>query len=151
MSLAIALHLLAATLWVGGMFFAYVALRPVAASELEPPARLNLWVGVFRRFFPWVWLFVISLLASGYHMVFAQFGGFAGTGVHVHIMHGLGLLMVILYSLLYFRPYPRLQQAVSAGDFPAGAAQLAVIRKIILTNLMLGVITIIVAGAGRYI
>ena len=37
MAIAIPLHLLAAVIWVGGMFFAYMALRPVAASLLEPP------------------------------------------------------------------------------------------------------------------
>ena len=43
MAIAIALHLLAAVIWVGGMFFAYMALRPAAASLLEPPLRLPLW------------------------------------------------------------------------------------------------------------
>lgn len=36
------LHVLAASVWVGGMFFAYMALRPVAATQLQPPARLGL-------------------------------------------------------------------------------------------------------------
>ncbi len=52
MGIALLLHLLAAVVWVGGMFFAYVALRPVAAAQLEPPARLTLWAGVFKVFFP---------------------------------------------------------------------------------------------------
>ena len=33
--LAITLHLLAAVIWVGGMFFAYIAMRP-AAQFLDP-------------------------------------------------------------------------------------------------------------------
>lgn len=37
MSIALALHVLAVTVWVGGMFFAYMILRPVAASQLQPP------------------------------------------------------------------------------------------------------------------
>lgn len=48
------IHLLAAIVWVGGMFFAYMVLRPAAVEVLEPPARLRLWNVVFRRFFPWV-------------------------------------------------------------------------------------------------
>ena len=51
-ALSIALHILAAVLWVGGMFFAHQVLRPVAATQFEPPARLKMWVGVFSRFFP---------------------------------------------------------------------------------------------------
>ena len=59
------LHILGFTVWVGGMFFAYMALRPVAALQLEPAQRLPLWAGVFARFFPWVWLTVALILASG--------------------------------------------------------------------------------------
>lgn len=43
MTLAITLHLLATVIWVGGMFFAYMALRPVAGSLLKPPNRQTLW------------------------------------------------------------------------------------------------------------
>jgi hypothetical protein len=46
-----ALHVLAALIWVGGMFFAWLILRPAAVSALTGPARLTLWLEVFRRFF----------------------------------------------------------------------------------------------------
>ncbi|MBN9426061.1 MAG: hypothetical protein J0H09_06095, partial [Burkholderiales bacterium] len=59
------LHIVAVAIWVGGMFFAYVCLRPVAAELLEPPQRLRLWRGVFRRFFAWVWGAVLLMAASG--------------------------------------------------------------------------------------
>jgi len=42
MVVAIPLHFLATVIWVGGMFFAYMALRSVAASLLEPAQRLPL-------------------------------------------------------------------------------------------------------------
>ena len=48
--LAISLHGISAVIWVGGMFFAYMALRPVAASLLAPPERLNLWSKTLGRF-----------------------------------------------------------------------------------------------------
>ena len=56
MALVITLHLLAVVIWVGGMFFAYMALRPAAGNLLEPPIRQTLWVAVFKRFFVWVWV-----------------------------------------------------------------------------------------------
>ncbi len=62
--LFLVLHLLAAIGWVGGMLFAHVALRP-SAMALEPPVRLALWQRVFSRFFPLVWLCVITLLVTG--------------------------------------------------------------------------------------
>src|SRR5215467_14171328 len=49
----LALHILAATVWVGGMFAAYLCLRP-AAGFLEGPQRLQLWRNFFAKFFPWV-------------------------------------------------------------------------------------------------
>ena len=76
-TISIALHVLSAVIWVGGMFFAYMALRPVAAQQLEPPQRLSLWVGVFSKFFPFVWLSVLFLLTTGYNLLFSIWGGFA--------------------------------------------------------------------------
>ena len=108
---SIALHLLSAVIWVGGMFFAYMALRPAAAKILEPPARLQLWVQVFKLFFLWVWLSIITLLITGYWMLFGVFGGFANAGMHIHIMNGAGLLMVLIYLHVFFAPYRKLRHA----------------------------------------
>jgi len=96
MSLAIALHVLSVVVWVGGMFFAYMALRPAAVEVLEPPLRLQLWVATFKRFFPWVWASVILILASGYWMIFSYYNGFSGLPLFVHVMNGLGLLMMAI-------------------------------------------------------
>lgn len=150
MTLAITLHLLSAVVWVGGMFFAYTALRPVAAAQLEPPTRLALWAGVFARFFPWVWAAVGLLLATGFWMVFAYFGGMAAVGMHVHLMIGLGLAMVAVFLHVYFAPYRRLRRAVAAGDWPAGGRSLNQIRRLVATNLGLGLVVVAVATGGRY-
>jgi uncharacterized membrane protein len=74
--LLLAIHLLAAVFWVGGMAFAYWVLRP-AAGALEPPARLPLWRRVFASFLPWVAVSIVALLASGFAMVSVMFDGFA--------------------------------------------------------------------------
>ena len=151
MSVAISLHLLAAIIWVGGMFFAYMVLRPEAAAQLQPPQRLPLWAGSFRRFFGWVWLAVAILPLTGYWMIFAVFGGMGHLGLHVHIMNGLGLLMIALYAFVYFVPYRRLKEAVVIQDWPAGGRNLNVIRRIVGTNLLLGLCTAVVAAGGRYL
>lgn len=147
----IALHLLAAVVWVGGMFFAYVALRPVAASLLEPPQRLPLWTQTFQRFFPWVWLAVLALPVTGYLMIFSVFGGMGNIGLHVHLMQGLGWLMILLYLHMYFAPFRRMQRAVAAGDWPTGGAKLAQIRRIVGINLILGLVVTLIGSAGRYL
>jgi uncharacterized membrane protein len=144
------LHVVAAVIWVGGMFFAYVCLRPTAAQQLEPPARLQLWVGVFSRFFPFVWLSVVLLPLTGYLMLFAIWGDFATTPLYVHIMNGTGILMILIYMHVFFAPYKRLKLAVAAQDWPAGGKQLNQIRNLIKINLTLGLITVIVASGGRF-
>ena len=148
-SIAITLHVLSAVLWVGGMFFAHQVLRPVAAAQLEPPARLTLWVGVFTRFFPWVWLFALLLPATGYWMIFRLFGGMGGVGVYVHIMQALGWLMILIYMHLFFAPFRRLKEAVVTAQWPEAGKQLGRIRHIVGVNLALGLIVIAVASGGR--
>ena len=64
-AVALALHIFGAVVWVGGMFAIYVCLRP-ALGTLEPPQRLQLMRVTFQKFFPWVWLAILLLLASGY-------------------------------------------------------------------------------------
>ncbi|TDB05127.1 CopD family protein [Halomonas marinisediminis] len=151
MTLAITLHILAAVVWVGGMFFAWVVLRPVAASQLEPPARLTLWRGVFTRFFPWVWAAVAVLLTTGLWMLFAVFGGMGGARWHIHLMLALGLAMMAIYLHLWFVPWQRLQRAVVAEAWPEGGQQLAIIRRLVGLNLLLGLLTSAIAAGGRYL
>ncbi len=149
MAFAIAFHTLAAVLWVGGMFFASMVLRP-SAGPLEVPVRLQLWERVFSRFFPWVWTSVATLLASGLGMIFWGYGGFAAAGTYVHVMLGIGLLMMAIYAHLYFVPWRRLRRAVAASNWAEAGVQLGVIRRIVAMNLTLGLITVAIGASGRY-
>ena len=149
MALLIALHVLAAVVWVGGMFFAYVVLRP-SAGPLQADARLKLWQRVFKRFFPWVWASVIALLVSGYGMIFLYFGGFAGARPSIHIMQGIGILMMLLFLHLFFAPWRRFSAAVEKEAFPEAANELGRIRSIVAVNLALGLATIIIGASGRF-
>ena len=148
-ALALTFHILGAVVWVGGMFAAYLCLRP-AAGALEPPQRLRLWRDFFRKFFPWVWVSVLLLLGSGYWMVMTTFGGFAGMPLYINIMQGIGWLMVALFVWLFHGPWLKFKRAVEAQDWPAAAAHLNRIRQIIMINLPLGLIVVIVGGTGRF-
>jgi uncharacterized membrane protein len=149
MMLALAFHILAATIWVGGMFFAYMILRP-AALGLEPPQRLPLWRRVFERFFPWVWASVAALLLSGFAMILWGFGGMAAAGAHVHVMLAIGILMMLIYSHLFFAPWRRFRGALDGGDIAAAGQQLGQIRRMVAINLALGLITVVIGATGRY-
>jgi uncharacterized membrane protein len=151
MGFALLLHLLAAVIWVGGMFFAHRVLRPVAASQLEPPQRLALWCGVFGHFFPWVFAAIATLLVTGYWMVLAFYGGFDAVGLHVHIMVWSGYGMMLIFLHVFFVPYKRLKQAVANADWQDGGKFLAQIRVLVGINLVLGVLVIAIASGGRYL
>lgn len=149
MALLVALHILAAVVWVGGMFFAYMVLRQ-SAAPLAPETRLSLWRRVFGRFFPWVWASIVLLLISGYSMMFLHFGGFVGAGRHIQIMQGIGIVMMLLFLHLFFGPWRRFGHAVEREAFHEAAKELGQIRSLVATNLVLGILTVLVGASGRF-
>lgn len=145
----IALHTLAAVIWVGGMFFAYLVLRP-ASARMSLAERLPLWSRALGRFFLWVWLAVIALVVTGYALVFGYLGGMGAVGVHIHLMQGLGWLMFLAFGHLFFVPWQRLRAALAAGSLDQAARHLNQIRWIVAANLALGLVVVAVATGGRY-
>ena len=148
-TVALIVHAVAAAVWVGGMFFALLALRP-ATAPLEAGPRLELWARVLGRFFCWVIAAIVLLLASGYGMIFGVYAGFRGMGLHIHLMQGIGIVMMLLFLHLYFAPWRRFQAALAGADYPAAAGQLNQIRTIVMVNLILGLVTVAVGSSGRY-
>ena len=148
MSLALTLHLLAVIVWVGGMFFAHMALRPAVHAVLEPPLRLTLMLQVFDRFFPWVWGSVILLLVSGYWMLFAVYAGAAPASQW--FMAITGTLMAAIFIYIYSIPYRRMAAALRLDELPRAAAAMVTIRRLIGTNLILGLLVSAVAVFGKY-
>ncbi|MGH8443190.1 MAG: CopD family protein [Nevskiaceae bacterium] len=149
MGIALTLHLLAATVWVGGMFFAFVCLRP-AAAHLDPSHRMRLWADALTAFFRWVWICIAVLLATGLWMTFKVLGGFKGAGLHVHLMLGAGVLMMLLAAHVFFAPLRRLRAAVAASHWADAGKALGQVRALIAVNLLLGLAVVAIAGGGRY-
>lgn len=141
------LHIAGVVIWVGGMFFAWMCLRPVAAANLEPPVRLKLWADVFARFFPWVWASVSAILLSGTSMLLAT--GLKQSPPHWHVMLLLGVVMSAIFVYVFAVPYSKLKAAVAGQNWADGAKALGQIRQLIGTNLILGCVTIAVATLGR--
>ena len=140
MTILLFLHVISDVIWVGGMFLAYMAVRPAAGEVLEPPQRLKLWTGIFRRFFPWVWAAVVLILASGFMMI-AQL---ANIPIYIIVMALIGIVMSAIFMHIYFAPFGRLKRAVAAEDWKAGGAALNQIRVLVGVNLALGVVNIAV-------
>ena len=145
--LLLLLHVAGVVVWVGGMFFAYMCLRPEAASQLEPPPRLRLWRGVLARFFTWVWVAVAAVLAGGLLLIGRV--GFAAAPLNQHLMLLLGLAMMAIFVYVVFVPYAALARGVEAADWKGAGAALGRIRQLVGTNLVLGLLTIALATAGQ--
>lgn len=129
-------HLVAAILWMGGMAFLMLALRPAVQARLEPALRLPLMTAVLGRFFVMVWICIAVLLATGLPMLLAV--GMKAAPLGWHLMMGLGLLMMLIFAYLYFAPFRRLKQAVAAADWPEGGRRIAQVVLLAKINLSLG-------------
>jgi len=142
LNLLYAIHVLGAVLWVGGMAFAILVLGPAVQEAVEGPPRQALVTGATRRFFLIVWHAMPIMLLTGWAMLFGWFGGFAGAGWHIHLMHLTGLVMAAVFLAAFFGPW----RAVRGGE----AAALGRVRRLILVNLVLGLITVAVAAWGHF-
>ncbi len=143
MSLAAFLHVLAAVVWVGGMFFAYCLLRPVLTT-VEEPQRLALWARICTKFFPWVWLCIIVLLVSGLYLIH-QMGGFSQVDNSINLMGGLAVIMILVFKFVYVAPFKHLCRGVEEKKWKVAAYALGTIRTLMAVNLTLGILTIATA------
>jgi uncharacterized membrane protein len=142
------LHVLGVVIWVGGMFLMHVAVRPAAIELLQPAQRLPLLALVLRRFFVWVAIAIVAVLASGLAMIVGG-GGFRNAHLSVHVMLAIGVAMMAIFLHIRFGPFKRLQAAIVSSDWPLAAQRLDQVRQLVTTNLVLGIITIAVATIGR--
>jgi uncharacterized membrane protein len=140
-------HLAGAIVWVGGMFFAHFCLRPAAMQVLEPPQRLPLWAATLRRFLRFVAVAVAVLVASGFHLLFRA--GLAGAPHGWLAMTVLGLVMTGVFVYVYAGLYPRLARNAQAANWPAAAAALNGIRRLVTVNLILSVAVVAAAVSAR--
>lgn len=142
------IHLISVLIWVGGMFFAYVVLRPAAVDVLQPPERLRLWGNVFHRFFNWVWGALGLILVTGLYMIYL-YGGMSHAPHFVHAMLLLGLLMAGVYGYVFFACYVPFSLHVARERWKEAGELLGRIRKLVAVNLTLGLLTVAVVEIGR--
>ena len=148
--IAITAHILAVIIWIGGMFFGFVAVRP-AMKGLDMLAAARFWCTVLSRFLPWVWAAIVVLLASGIYMVFNGFGGFGELPWFVQFMMGIGIFMMMLAGHLTFSAFKKLRRAVAGNDEALAAKALRQIKVIMDVNLVLGLTIVVVIMSGAYV
>ncbi|HEX2540504.1 MAG TPA: CopD family protein [Caldimonas sp.] len=148
-----AVHLLAIIVWVGGMFFMIHCLRP-AASMLEPPLRLALLHATMRRFFAVVIGAIIVILASGAAMIAMAWAASRRANLLFNMpldwytMIALFIVMVAVFVHIRWVLFRRLEAAVAAQTWPAGAAAAGAIRWEVMLNLVLGIFIVVAVRLG---
>jgi uncharacterized membrane protein len=142
-SVLLAIHILSAVIWVGGMFYALVVLRP-ALGVLDAAPRLQLHMLTLKRFFLVVWHAMPLMLLTGWGMIFAAGWNMAHLPMYVNAMQGLALVMAAIFLFTYFVPFRRLRRAIRPGP-----ELLARIRLLVTINLVLGVVVILIASLGK--
>jgi uncharacterized membrane protein len=145
-SAVLGLHILGAAAWVGGMLFALAVLHPSLAA-LDPAPRVAVAGQAFGRFFRVVWHVMPLVLLTGYAMLFGVYGGFAGAGWPIHVMHLLGLIMAALFVFVVTGPFRRFRTAVQPANALRAAAN---VRRYVWINLALGAVVIVVAAFGQW-
>lgn len=142
------IHLLCAAFWVGGMATMHFAVRPSAVATLEPPLRLRMMAATLRRFFVGVDASVTLLFATGVAMILAG-GGFRGLHWRIEAMMSIAIVMLAIYVYIRASVFGAMRRAVDESAWPAAAARLNTVRKLVTVNLVLGVIVFGVATIGR--
>lgn len=146
-STLVLLHVLAAVVWLGGMFFAHFCLRPAAIEALEPPKRLPLLEATFRRFFRYVSAAVFVLFATGLPLLLQV--GFRQAPAGWHLMFTLGIVMAAVFTYIYASLYRQLRAHCAASAWPSAAQVVARIRVLVALNLALGVCAAVAAYSAR--
>ena len=143
LNILLALHILGATAWVGGMLYALVVLRP-ALAVLDAAPRLQVHMLTLKRFFLVVWHAMPIMLITGWAMIPLAGWTMAHLPWYVNVMQLLAIAMSIGFLYVYFGPFRRLRRAIRPGPELLGR-----IRTMILVNLVLGVAVIVVASLGH--
>lgn len=143
------IHLVAGILWLGGMAFMLLALRPAAMAVLPPPQRLQLMGAVMQRFFTVVGVSIVLLLATGPHLYVTVFraakeaNGQGSVPLGWNLMAGIGLLMVLVFGHLFFVGYARFKRAAAAQDWPQAGKAASQINRLVILNFVLGWLAIV--------
>ena len=138
------IHLAAGIVWMGGMTFMLVALRPAAATMPEPHVRARLMVQVWQRFFGWVAVAVVALFATGTNLYTTAFRaareatGQGGVPLGWNLMLVIGLVMMAIFGHIYFAGFRKFKRAVEAAEWPVATRAAALIQKLVMANFVLG-------------
>ena len=138
------LHLVAGIVWMGGMTFMLLALRPAALTVMEPQPRARLMLQVWRRFFAVVLIAIVVLLTTGTHLYATLFramkaaNGVGSVPLGWNLMLGIGIVMMLIFGHIYMAGFGKFKRALAAESWPDAAKAAAQIQTLVVTNFVLG-------------
>jgi uncharacterized membrane protein len=150
MTIVFPLHVLAAIVLLGGLFFASVVFRPIV-SGLDVEIASSLWQRMLSRFFSWGWASLVIILATGIGMVFLKFGGFSGVPMIHRANMAIGIPAIALFGYIYFGPWRRYRRTMSRDEWTAAQKEFTRVRVGMAIVLVLGLVASVVSAVGRYI
>ena len=132
-------HVFAALFWVGGMLAIRLAVHPALQNIEDPNIRLARTLEILKRFFSYVILMIILLLASAIIMSVGL--GFKGTPLYkvVLVKEGIWTLMAVIFAIIYIRRN-QAEKLFISGDLAGAKAKLAPIATYLIPiNIALGI------------
>jgi uncharacterized membrane protein len=149
MIVGLAIHIVSAILWIGGLSMALVILKP-GVLAVDGQMRLAIWHREFTFVLPWSWVCIAALVLSGFAMVFIGFGELTQPPVHIRWMMGLGLLAVGIYAYFQYRLWRHFRRLMLGSDWTAAERVITKIRWLLGSVMLLGLAAAIAGSAGRY-
>ena len=108
---AVAVHILSAVVWLGGMLFLVMVMLPAVRIVMQsgrPRTRLDVLRDATKRFLPLAWAAIVLLGLSGAYLAWEHWGIrpgvlFTDSGRFMHILQAksLSFLIVVLLSLMH--------------------------------------------------
>jgi uncharacterized membrane protein len=144
------IHLLATSVWIGGMFFIHFVLQP-SIKAIDPPQAGALMGGIAKRFSISAWISIIALIVTGLiktpgDMLFdtsTDFGA-ALTVKHILILAAVAVGLVIAFVVgPAMRRNPPKPGAPPPEAFVRAQARL---KALSTTNLLLGLAIVVCAS-----
>ena len=141
-ALIVFLHVLSATLWIGGMIAIRFAVHYSMQNIDEPKIKLGRTLENLKRFFNLVLPFIALLLITALVLIFGLELKSSPLNKFVHIKEAIWTVMTIIYITVYVKRN-KAQKAFDTGDFATAKAQLSPIAGFYIPlNIVLGLIAI---------
>ena len=139
LTIFIAIHIISATIWVGGMVAIRVAVHPVLQTINDPTVKLEKTLQIIKRLFNLVIPFIILLLITG---ILFELSGIKTP--LVHIKEAIWTVMTLNFIFMYIKR-AKAQKLFDSGNLEDAKKQVKLLPTLLLPiNILLGMAAIVI-------